>query len=433
MQIKKNKIFNKNFFKYACTKCGLCKDIFKKEVKYKANDDYIKLSFNKLTIKNEKKLKIFCPAYGFDYTKKIKDLNFDNLIGNYFQSYISYSKSEDIRNNSASGGILTEIIKYLLENREIDYVIMPLKKKKIYPEYGFTNDIKIVYQNSQSIYTKIPAVNTIGEVLKNNKRYCFVGLPDQTMAIRKIMEIYPSLKKRIKFIIGPMVGINMDRDSISGIKLIYNINKNLKIKEIEWREGEWPGNLFIKFSNNAIIRIKKFYYNFLLPFYCSHETLLSSDFSNEASDISVGDAWSPKFEKLGKGWSVVWSKNKKGDNLLKKIGKRIFLKKISTNEAKKMHLHMLDFKKRGSQYRREIYKFFKIPVPNNITKKTKKKLSRFMIEIVIIFTIWICKSNFGKKILKYSSPSLLGKFFSFSRVLWKKLTYSTKRDKINEF
>ena len=192
-----------------------------------------------------------------------------------------------------------------------------------------------------------------------------------------------------------MVGINMDAEVIDGIRKVFNIKKNLEIKKIRWRDGEWPGYLNIRLSNNKSLKIKKFYYNFLLPFYCSQETLVSNDFANEAADISVGDAWSPKYEKIGGGWSMVWAKTPYGDNILKKLkfSKKILLNKVPFDEAIKMHTHILDFKKRGSLYRKDILKFFNINVPKDKVYKDKFYLSRFLIELIILSIIYFCKSK----------------------------------------
>ena len=73
----------------------------------------------------------------------------------------------------------------------------------------------------------------------------------------------------------------------------------------------------------------KFYYNYLIPFYITKGSLLSIDFCNELTDISVGDAWHPKYEKQGKGFSVIVGRSKKGINLLEQMEKEksIFLEK----------------------------------------------------------------------------------------------------------
>ena len=305
---------------------------------------------------------------------------------------------------------------------------MPVQNKNPnkLPRYEFVNDINVVKNNAQSIYTKIPIFN-LPNISK--KKVALVGLPDQISATKEALK-NKFININIKFFIGPMVGINMDPESIDGIRIAYKIPFGTKIEKIKWREGKWPGFLSIKFRNYKKIKISKFYYNFLLPFYCSYESLFGVDFSNEDADISVGDAWSPKYDnKKDGGYSVIWSKNKRGENLLKQIEEKkiITLEKIEFDEAIRMHSHMLDFKKRGSQYRKKILNLFGIKTPNHKIKKVKFEFSRYFIEAVILFIIKILKTNISKIIIYFIPPSILGPLFNIIRLTWKKLTKKTKR------
>ncbi len=71
------------------------------------------------------------------------------------------------------------------------------------------------------------------------------------------------------------------------------------ITSLKWRAGEWPGYLEIKTESGRLIRSNKFYYNYLIPFFITRNSLQNMDFANEFCDLSVGDAWSPRFEKAG--------------------------------------------------------------------------------------------------------------------------------------
>ena len=54
---------------------------------------------------------------------------------------------------------------------------------------------------------------------------------------------------------------------------------------------------------------KKVYYNFLIPFFVTQNSLQNMDFANEFCDLSVGDAWSPNFEAQGGGHSVITTRS----------------------------------------------------------------------------------------------------------------------------
>ena len=48
-------------------------------------------------------------------------------------------------------------------------------------------------------------------------------------------------------------------------------------------------------KNSKILTLKKFYYNYLIPF-LSQKLLITPISLAKLSDISIGDAWSPKLE-----------------------------------------------------------------------------------------------------------------------------------------
>tara|TARA_A100001015_G_scaffold294526_1_gene372409 strand:- start:1235 stop:2536 length:1302 start_codon:yes stop_codon:yes gene_type:complete len=425
---------NNSFFKYACTKCGACEGIYPDKIYYdKKNETFI--SNVKFNYKEMKKFRNFCPGMGINFKKNLSEKKYVNkLIGNNLGFFVGYSNNNNIRLNSASGGTLTEINIYLLKNNYVDFVIMPTKNiDNISYDFKFLNKKSLITKNSQSIYYKIPLRDTVEKIKKLRKRVALVALPDQIYAVKKITENDSELKKYIKFTYGPMVGINMEKNSIEGIRKVYNIKNSSKLKFLKWRDGKWPGYLNVKFEKYKRIKIKKFYYNFLLPFYCTYESIFSADFYNEFADFSVGDAWSPKYENSSsEGISIISVKNKKSLKLIKKLKKEkiIHLEKIGDKEAIKMHAHMADFKKRGSYYRRKIFTFFGKSAPDHQTYFEKFYFKRFIVELIILLFILTLKTNLGKYILNIASPNFLGWVFTKLRYAWKKITINIKRDKL---
>ena len=81
--------------------------------------------------------------------------------------------------------------------------------------------------------------------------------------------------------------------------------------------------------------------------------MITPDFTAELSDISIGDAWSPKLESKGHGYSVVISRSNDFDQILHKlkIKKDLELNKVDLKETISMHAHMIEFKKIGSYIR----------------------------------------------------------------------------------
>ena len=145
--------------------------------------------------------------------------------------HVGHSLNDRQKRKSSSGGILTEILVYLLKNKIVDAIYMPIQSKdKLFPEYKMENNIKVIRENSQAFILKSNCTNF--RDYKKFKKICFVGLPDQTQALKKIRTLSTEINKKIKIVIGPMVGINMDAEVIDGIRKVFNIKKNLEIKKI---------------------------------------------------------------------------------------------------------------------------------------------------------------------------------------------------------
>jgi coenzyme F420 hydrogenase subunit beta len=421
-------LLSNSFFKIACTNCGMCDTLASN-----SEEDYDEIR------KEASQSDIFssiCPGVGINRSSfNLDHNNYHPLIEGYVDVYTGFSNNSNQRISSSSGGVITEILCYLLDEGLVDYVCLPLPSDntEVSHTYQLSNNTELIRTSAQSIYTKVPAWGVIKKIKSVDGKIAFVGLPDQISSLRSWQILDEGLRKKIKLFIGPMVGIGMDK---SVVEIIPKIAKNNSgIKKLRWRYGEWPGYLRVEFNDSKVIKLHKFYYNYMLPFYCSHESLLSDDFSNECADISVGDAWSPKYEKLGKGWSVVWSKTKTGDQVLNSMAKKnlITLNKIRADDAISMHEHMLDFKKRGSKYRAKIYKFFGKSVPAYYSPDPNFSLARYFIEIIIVGTIWLCRTRFSRFILPFINQKLMGYIFSNLRIIWKRFTKKIKRKGLDNF
>jgi len=78
------------------------------------------------------------------------------------------------------------------------------------------------------------------------------------------------------------------------------------------------------------------------------------DFTNEFCDLSVGDAWSPRFEALGGGHSVITTRERRSWRNSSRTWSAAGLLATEPEDpaaSLAMHGHMLDFKKRGSYIR----------------------------------------------------------------------------------
>jgi len=419
-----------------CTHCGTCVGLSEGFLSFKPSSRG-PIPTSNLSISPELNPFIYsaCPGRSVDYP----DLNNfvfgiapENwLIGVARNFYLSYSLDQIIRNSGASGGVITQTLIYLLENNLVDGAVVlrqGVPKPWLASPTVATSKDEILAA-AQSFYSPAPVNTILGEMDRFEGRLAYVGLPDQVASLRMLQKLGHSGAKKVDYVIGPYTGTSMYLEAIESFLASNGVKALEQIEKLRYREGEWPGHLYIKTQEGREIRAEKFYYNYLIPFFITQASLLSVDFTNELTDISVGDAWNPSLEKEGKGYSVVISRSKRGDDLLQKMASQghIQLDDLSLEDALGMHGHMLDFKKRGSFIRIRWRRFFGLRVPEFGYSPQSIPVSRFFIEAVISVIFLICRTRFARRIVEMLPINFVGPIFEYIRVAWKRISKPTKR------
>ena len=429
------KIFTEVINPGNCFHCGLCagltKNLFKMTDTNKGPIPKLIRKPHKIDISDLKKVVLACPGRGVPYnhlSKKLITSKKSKIIGNHNSLYIASSNSKLIRQNASSGGLVRSLLIELIKSKKVDYVCILDEKKNQLLNFDLliTKTVDKILNSSQSIYQTTPLLHKLNK-LKKNKKYVFVGLPEHIASIRILKVKYPKEFNHIKFLISIYAGTNMYPGAVEFYLKGNGINNISDIKKINWRYGEWPGMLRIV-TKNKILSLKKFYYNYLIPFFISKNCLITPDFTGELSDISIGDAWSPSLESKGHGYSVAITRTKIFDKILMKlkIKNDLYLKKINLKNTVRMHAHMLEFKKVGSYLRIEKLKK-KGPVPLYDLEPQNISFLRKYIESLIGFIISVASNKSVKSIFSLINSRFLGFIFKFIRQIWKSITKPTKR------
>jgi len=207
------------------------------------------------------------------------------------------------------------------------------------------------------------------------------------------------------------------------------------ITSLEWRAGEWPGYLEIRTASGKVVRSKKVYYNFLIPFFITQQSLQDVDFTNEFCDLSVGDAWSPKFESQGGGHSVIVTRSEGMERIVREMTRAGLLatEAVDPLEALEMHGHMLDFKKRGSFIRNRMRTLVGKRAPSFGVRPEKIPLSRIAVELVVSGLFLAARTRLARKLVEYVPEELIGPLFDRLRLAWKSASKPTKRRGLADF
>ena len=380
-----------------------------------------------------------CPGQKFDFPEYRKLFypdapHFHLYTGPYRDLFIGYATDELTRRNSASGGILTAVLLWLLDKKWIDgAVVTAMSEKEPWLAQSFiATTAEEILRAAQSKYI----ITSVNEILPQIEAFqgklAYVGLPGQVQSIRKLQATHDVSVQNIRYVFGPFYGNTLHFSSIKSFLRSYGEKDFHDISRLWFRYGEWPGNMRIEMKSGRVIQLPKFHANYLIPFHILKNSLLCTDLSNEFTDISGGDAWAPVYEERGKGFSMVFSRSGQGKEILEQMQREgvISLQPIDENEAITMHSHGYDLKKRGSFIRMKFRKLAGLPNPDYGYSLKGFPMSRYLMEMMITPMFLIMGTRPVRWLAAKIPPAFMGKIFEKSRTIWKKSTFKIKRSNL---
>ncbi len=432
-----SRVMNSNL----CNRCGSCVGLSGGKIRFRDKTGVYRPEIvDRIDDDLADRLWTACSGKEFNfpfYSQEIygEQSQFHRFIGKYQHIYIGHTNDEKVRRNGASGGIITQILIWLLEKGKIDGVVtLRMSHEQPWLTEPFIATTKEdILESAQSKYI-ISSVNEIlPEIEKFKGRLAYVGLPGQVQSIRKLQAAGDPVVKNVKYIFGPFYGNTLHFSSVKSFIRSYGEKDFTQIKKLYFRYGEWPGNMRVEFNSGKVIELPKFHANYLIPFHILKNSLLCTDLSNEFTDISGGDAWAPVYEERGKGFSMVISRSVKGQKIIDAMlaDGTLTLNEIGEDEAVTMHSHGYDLKKRGTFIRMRFRKWFGKPNPDYGYEIKGFTFSRYAMELLINGLFLIMGTSFARYLVEKLPPEFIGKIFEKTRTLWKKSTHRIKRESLN--
>lgn len=255
-------------------------------------------------------------------------MEYDDLVGYYLATFVGHSRVSGHRKKGASGGMATWILEELLERKLIDAVACVVKSTSSNKQFEFrildsTSEIRAA---AGSKYYPVGIGNVIKEILceDSNRKFAVTGLPCMLRGLRYAMEANPKLKRRVRYMVGLVCGHLPNRlytdylISLSGLQpglisdLSYRVKegaeraanfrfiavdadgeRSMPLPYFGWPEKAWA---YLYFQHNAC--------NFC------------KDIFAEMADVSLMDAWLPRYEKDPSGHSLLVVRNEEILNVL---------------------------------------------------------------------------------------------------------------------
>lgn len=381
-----------------------------------------------------------CPGKGIDYPRLYRDHYGHGpdsfLVGNIVKTRTGYAADPQVRARGASGGVTTAVLLHLLETGRIDAAIVvrqgipaPLEASAV-----IATTPEEIQAAAQSVYIPVSVLDILPS-LEPGKRYAATLVPEQAAALRRLQASGHPQARQIEWVLGPYTGTALYPSAIDTFTRSHGVKKDDAVTSLAWRAGDWPGYLEIKTASGKVLRSKKVYYNFLIPFFVTRASLQSMDFANEFCDLSVGDAWSPKFEAEGGGHSVVVTRSAKMEAVVEEMiaAGKLALDVEDDLKATEMHGHMIDFKKRGGYIRNVWRRQLGLTAPDYGWRPERIPLSRKLTELVVSGLFVIGSTWPARFVLRLIPERVIGPVFNKLRLSWKNASKPTKRKGLADF
>jgi coenzyme F420-reducing hydrogenase beta subunit len=270
---------------------------------------------------------------GHERFAAIKGTGHDNRLGYYIDLYGGHVTEGNFRTKGSSGGMGTWLLAEMFRNDMIDaaiHVLPSTKQGTDAPlcEFGITRSEKELLGRSKSSYYPVEMSQVLEVVRQKPGRYAIVGIPCFIKAVRLLTRQDPILAERITF----------------AVALICGHLKSARYADfLAWQAGIAPGRLrsidfrrkvpnsaandyglgFVGETDDGTLKEatqvhrhifgSSWAYGFFMYGACE----FCDDVVGETADVTVGDAWLPRYIKDWQGTNVVIVRNPRVAELIR--------------------------------------------------------------------------------------------------------------------
>lgn len=276
-----------------CLGCGICESILAdKGCRMELNNKGFYMpkfpdSINKDDIKQIKRL---CPGIHVETSPSKGEW------GKIKAVVEAWAIDKNIRHRAASGGVVTSLAIFLLEQHKVDAVLQVgvCNDSYLYNELKVSRTREEILCNAQSRYAPALIFNRIKQIFEESDEiFVFIGKPCDIAAMRNFITSFPKYKKRIKYFISIFCA---GMPSYEATKKIWMQSGHKDApQKLKYRGDGWPGNFTAEFKDGSKYEITYneswgTVLNKHLPFRCK----ICPDGIGMLADLAVGDSWNTK-------------------------------------------------------------------------------------------------------------------------------------------
>ena len=356
-----------------------------------------------------------CPGKGLDlntFAKKLfgddKAIKQDSLAGYCKASYVGHSNDNEIRFHSASGGVVTQFLIWLLKNKLINgaVVVRYRKDNPLEPEPFIATTEQDILDSRGSKYLVLSYDLVVAHIKDFEGRLAVVGLPCQIQGLRLLAQKRKDISDKIFGYFAIYCSLTKTKHSMDYYMMRYQLNKD-DIGRFSFRDDGCLGFMKVEDRIGNVIKKVKYekYWHGTHSFFSNSRCSLCIDHFGELADVSFGDIHVEPYMQDTVGVSSVVTRNVKWDILLRKCAGdgNIVLEQIPLSEVIRSQPFARIFKKgKGVNAIFQLRRMTNKPTPNygGSMPKVKPGIKDYLHEIVKASMRWAGHYRFLWTIVK---------------------------------
>jgi coenzyme F420 hydrogenase subunit beta len=355
-----------------------------------------------------------CPGYSVDF-KSLNESVFgkqtrDASLGNFLDCYVGHSTDKMIRDASASGGIVTQLLAFGFDTHLFDgaLVVRMRKDSPLLTEAFVARRKEDLFSASKSKYCPTSVNEALSLLRKEEGMFALVGLPCQIHGVRKAAQELDDVKRRVVLLVGLFCSHSVGFDGTEFLAEKLGV-KPEQIREIIYRAPGSPGHMDLRLVDKSNIRLPMLgSWHGYMPIFSSflftpRRCAMCRDMTNELADISVGDAWFPELKRLKEGESVVIARTSKGQEILNQARRAgtLSLVPVEARKVKRYQRVPLTFKKTDLETRLAIMKSRRAstPVFTNDSCERARSIASYVRNLYVLSNMSISQNHALRRVL----------------------------------
>ena len=377
---------------HLCIGCGLC--IIDKETQgiqlSHKNDCLVPKN---VKVSDTSLANIICPGKGYDIKGTGENLfaneaKYSLQLGYINSLYASHSLNDEVLENASSGGVITELLLYLVEKKIVDYVSVTqfvCDNQGVHTRTFLTSEKHEILKAQGSKYCPVNFDSLLNELHQKTGKAAIMAPPCVIAGFRKIEKEHPNfIKANIIFHISNFCGGFKSFRNIKRLAEIHKVNYH-NLSDFRFRGDGQPGSLRFVEKTGKTASTPYPQYVGLNGYSKMLRCHLCPDATGELADIACGDAWIPRFQDDNNTWSMIICRNNAAKELVENMKKDgvIATASVTSDEVELSQRINLASKKKRQLNRMKLYNRLGYSIPNYNGQGYSMKKSPMKTEIIV--------------------------------------------------